>query len=176
VAVDGKPVEYVGQLQQQIAFRKAGESVKVEVARKGGVRKTLEVRLQEVAAPKDVASRDDNTGDSADSSDEAAASIDLLGLTVQPVDQDAVQQFELEPGQRGLLVTGVVPGGPSDGEVADPDAGGPDIILSVEGKPVKSVADLKGALKGFTKDDIVSLRIYNTQAKSRRIERIRLGE
>ncbi|HEV8456526.1 MAG TPA: trypsin-like peptidase domain-containing protein, partial [Gemmatimonadales bacterium] len=176
VAVDGKPVEYVGQLQQQIAFRKAGESVKVEVARKGGVRKTLEVRLQEVAAPRDVASRDDNTGDSADSSDEAAASIDLLGLTVQPVDQDAVQQFELEPGQRGLLVTGVVPGGPSDGEVADPDAGGPDIILSVEGKPVKSVADLKGALKGFKKDDIVSLRIYNTQAKSRRIERIRLGE
>jgi serine protease Do len=176
VAVDGKPVEYVGQLQQQIAFRKAGESVKVEVARKGGVRKTLEVRLQEVAAPRDVASRDDNTGDSADSSDEAAASIDLLGLTAQPVDQDAVQQFELEPGQRGLLVTGVVPGGPSDGEVADPDAGGPDIILSVEGKPVKSVADLKGALKGFKKDDIVSLRIYNTQAKSRRIERIRLGE
>jgi serine protease Do len=176
VAVDGKPVEYVGQLQQQIAFRKAGESVKVEVARKGGVRKSLEVRLQEVAAPKDVASRNDNVSDSADSSDEAAASIDLLGLTVQPVDQDAVQQFELQPGQRGLLVTGVVPGGPSDGEVADPDAGGPDIILSVEGKPVKSVADLKGALKGFKKDDIVSLRIYNTQAKSRRIERIRLGE
>ena len=48
VAVDGKPVEYVGQLQQQIAFRKAGETVKVEVARKGGVHKTLEVRLQEV--------------------------------------------------------------------------------------------------------------------------------
>jgi serine protease Do len=177
VAVDGKPVEYVGQLQQQIAFRKAGESVKVEVARKGGVRKALEVRLQEVAAPKDVADRDANgPTDSADSSDEAATSIDLLGLTVQPVDQDAVQQFGLEPEQRGLLVTGVNPGGPAYGEVADPDAGGPDIILSVEGKPVKSVADLKQALKGFKKDDIVSLRIYNTQAKSRRIQRIRLGE
>jgi serine protease Do len=177
IAVDGKPVEYVGQLQQQIAFRKAGESVKVEVARKGGVRKTLEVRLQEVAAPREVASSDaDRASDSGDSSDEAAASIDLLGLTVQPVDQDAVQQFELEPSQRGLLVTGVVAGGPSYGEVADPDTGGPDIILSVEGKPVRSVADLKGALKGFKKDDIVSLRIYNTQAKSRRIERIRLGE
>jgi serine protease Do len=177
IAVDGKPVEYVGQLQQQIAFRKAGESVKVEVARKGGVRKTLEVRLQEVAAPREVASSDaDRASDSGDSSDEAAASIALLGLTVQPVDQDAVQQFELEPSQRGLLVTGVVAGGPSYGEVADPDTGGPDIILSVEGKPVRSVADLKGALKGFKKDDIVSLRIYNTQAKSRRIERIRLGE
>jgi serine protease Do len=177
VAVDGKPVEYVGQLQQQIAFRKAGESVKVEVARKGGVRKTLEVRLQEVAPPKDVASRDaDRTNDSADSSDETAASIDLLGLTVQPVDQDAVQQFDLAPDQRGLLVTGVTPGGPSYREVVDPDTGGPDILLSVEGKPVKTVSELKQVLKGFKKDDIVSLRIYNAQAKSRRIERIRLGE
>jgi S1-C subfamily serine protease len=60
--------------------------------------------------------------------------------------------------------------------VADPDQGGPDIILSVEGKPMKSVAELKQALKGFKKDDIVSLRIYNTQAKTRRIQRIRLGE
>jgi serine protease Do len=177
VAVDGKPVEYVGQLQQQIAFRKAGETVKVEVARKGGVHKTLDVRLQEVAAPKQTADgSSDQSNSASDSSDEAAASIDLLGLTVQPVDQEAVQQFELAPDQRGLLVTGVTPGGPSYGEVADPDQGGPDIILSVEGKPMKSVADLKQALKGFKKDDIVSLRIYNTQAKTRRIQRIRLGE
>jgi serine protease Do len=177
VAVDGKPVEYVGQLQQQIAFRKAGETVKVEVARKGGVHKTLDVRLQEVAAAKDVAGRDsDESSNATDSSDEAAASIDLLGLTVQPVDQDAVQQFQLEPDQRGLVVTGVTPGGPSYGEVADPEAGGPDIILAVEGKSVKSVADLKQVLKNFKKDNIVSLRLYNTHAKSRRIERIRLGE
>ncbi|MEA2712491.1 MAG: serine protease Do [Gemmatimonadales bacterium] len=177
VAVDGKPVEYVGQLQQQIAFRKPGETVKVEVARKGGVHKTLDVRLQEVAAPKQTADGSpDQSNDASDSSGDAAASIDLLGLTVQPVDQDAVQQFELAPDQRGLLVTGVTPGGPSYGEVADPDQGGPDIILSVEGKPMKSVAELKQALKGFKKDDIVSLRIYNTQAKTRRIQRIRLGE
>jgi serine protease Do len=177
VAVDGTPVEYVGQLQQQIAFRKAGETVKVEVARKGKVRKTYEVRLQEVAPPKVTASRDsDQSNDASDSNAESAASIDLLGLTVQPVDQDAVQQFELAPDQRGLLVTGVTAGGPSYREVADPDNGGPDIILSVEGKSVKTVSDLKQALKGFKKDDIVSLRIYNTQAKTRRIERIRLGE
>ena len=60
--------------------------------------------------------------------------------------------------------------------MADPDQGGPDIILSVEGKPVKSVADLKQALKGDKAGDIVTLRIYNTQAKNHRIERIRLGE
>jgi serine protease Do len=177
VAVDGTPVEYVGQLQQQVAFRKAGEKVKVEVARKGGVRKTFEVRLQEVSAPRETAAGDAGaTDESANSSEEAAADIDLLGLTVQPVDQDAVQQFELKPDQRGLMVTGVTAGGPAQGEVADPDNGGPDILLSVEDKPVKSVADLKQALKGDKAGDIVTLRLYNTQAKTHRIERIRLGE
>jgi serine protease Do len=176
VAVDGKPVEYVGQLQQQIAFRKAGDKVKVEVARKGGERKALEVRLQEVAAPRDAASRESGkSNDEADSSDEAAASVDLLGLTVQPVDQDAVRQFDLSSDQRGLVVTGVTPGGPAYGSIADPDNGGPDIILELEGKPVKTTADLKQALKSYKADDIVSLRLYNTQAKTRRVERIRLG-
>ena len=176
VSVDGTPVEYVGQLQQQVAFRKPGDKVKVEVARKGGVRKTFEVRLQEVPAAKHTAAGDgEATGDAADSSDEAA-DIDLLGLTVQPVDKDAVEQFELKPEQRGLMVTGVTPGGPAQGEIAGPDNGGPDIILSVEGKSVRSVADLKQALKGDKSGDIVTLRLYNTQAKSHRVERIRLGE
>jgi serine protease Do len=176
VSVDGAPVEYVGQLQQQVAFRQAGEKVKVEVARKGGVRKTFEVRLQEVSAPKDTASRDADATDDAESNDEAAADIDLLGLTVQPVDQDAVEQFELRPDQRGLMVTGVTAGGPAQGEIAEPENGGPDILLSVEGTPVKSVADLKQALKGDKAGDIVTLRLYNTRAKTHRIERIRLGE
>jgi serine protease Do len=177
VAVDSKPVEYVGQLQQQVGFRKAGDKVKVEVARKGGVRKTLEVPLQEVASPRDVAGRDsDSSGGETVSDDEAATSIDLLGLTVQPLDQDAVRRFDLALDQRGLMVTGVTPGGPSYGEVAEPDTGGPDILLELEGKPVKSAADLKQALKDYRSGDIVSLRIYNSQAKTRRIERIRLGD
>ena len=36
-------------------------------------------------------------------------------------------------------------------------------------------ADVRQALKNYKAGDIVSLRIYNTQAKNRRIERIRLG-
>ena len=174
IAVDGKPVEYVGQLQQQVGFRKAGEKVKVEVARKGGVRKSFEVRLQEVAQPRDIAggkSEDGSLGNNA-----GEASIDLLGLTVQPVDPDAAARFDLPSDQPGVLVTDVTPGGPSYGEVAEPENGGPDIILELEGKPVKTPADLRQELKSYKAGDIVSLRIYNTQAKTRRIERIRLGD
>jgi serine protease Do len=175
IAVDGKPVEYVGQLQQQVGFRKAGDKVKVEVARKGGVRKTIEVRLQEVAQPRDVAAG--NSSDNGAAGDNAGeASIDLLGLTVQPLGQEEARRLDLPSDQRGVVVTEVAPGGPSYGEVAEPETGGPDIILEVEGKPLKTPADLRQALKSYKAGDIVSLRIYNTQAKTRRIERIRLGD
>jgi serine protease Do len=175
VALDGKPVEYVGQLQQQVGFRKPGEKVKVEVARKGGVRKTYDVPLQEVKSTRELA-RSENGGDSGNTADDAGAtSIDLLGVTVQSLDRDDVQQLGLPADQRGVLVTGVTAGGPAYGEVAGPDNGGPDIILDLEGKPVKTPADLRQALKNYKAGDIVSLRIYNTQAKNRRIERIRLG-
>jgi serine protease Do len=176
VAIDGRPVEYVGQLQQQIAFRKPGDKVKVEVARKGGVHKTYEVRLEALPSPKKVANADtDSRGDAASPEGEAS-DIDLLGLTVQPVDQDAVNQFQLKPEQRGLIVTEVTPGGPAQGEIAEPNNGGPDILLSVEGKPVKSTAELRQVLRNYKPGNIVTLRLYNTRAKNNRIERIRLGE
>jgi serine protease Do len=175
ISVDGKPVEYVGQLQQQVGFRKPGEKIKVQVARKGGVRKTYEVPLQEVTSPRELA-RGNTGSDDAGTSEEGEATIDLLGLTVQPLDQNAVQQLELEADQRGVLVTRVIPGGPAYGEVAEPGRGGPDIILELEGKPVRTPAELKQALMQYKAGDIVSLRIYNPQAKARRIERIRLGD
>jgi serine protease Do len=175
ISIDRKPVEYVGQLQQQIAFRKPGESVKVEVARKGGARKTYDVPVKELTAPRGVAARDSGNGD-ADDSDSGAASVGKLGVTVAPVTQDDAAQLGLSKDQRGLLVTDVKPGGPSWGELADPDRGGPDIILEVEGKPVKTSAELRQSLAAMKAGDIVSVRVYNPQAKTRRIERIKLGE
>src|ERR687898_114796 len=177
VSIDGKPVEYVGQLQQQVAFRKAGDKVKVEVARKGGVRKTYEVRLQELSTPREVASAASENRRGADGDDEGTtANINLLGLTVQPVDQAAARELDLGPDQRGLIVTAVTPGGPAQGEVAEPNNGGPDILLSVEGKAVKGTGDLRQVLKNYKAGDIVTLKLYNTRAKTNRIERIRLAD
>ena len=99
-----------------------------------------------------------------------------LGVTVAPVTREDASRFELTPAQTGLMVTDVVAGGPSWGELVDADRGGPDIILEVEGKAVKSTAELQKALDGHKPGEIVSLRIYNAQAKTRRVERIRLGE
>jgi serine protease Do len=175
VSVDGKPVEYVGQLQQQIAFRRPGESVKVDVARKGGARKTFEVKLQALSSSKDTASGD-STASNGDSTNDSAAAIGKLGVTVAPIDENDVRELKLKPDQRGALVTDVKAGGPSYGELVDPDHGGPDIILEVEGSAVRSPADLRKAITSQKAGTIVSLRVYNARTQTRRVERIKLGE
>jgi len=53
-----------------------------------------------------------------------------------------------------------------------PDSG----QILVEGKPVRTAAELRKTIEGMKPGEIVSLRVYNTQAKNRRIERIRLGD
>jgi serine protease Do len=175
VSVDGKPVEYVGQLQQEIAFRQPGETVKLDVARKGGVRKTLEVRLQEVPSSKELASNDSSASNE-DTGNDSAASLGKLGITVAPLDQDDIQQLQLGPDRRGVLVTDVKAGGPSYGELVDPDHGGPDVILEIEGTRLRSPADLRRAIDAQKPGSIVSLRVYNARSHQRRVERIKLGE
>jgi serine protease Do len=177
VSVDGKPVEYVGQLQQEIAFRQPGETVRVEVARKGGVHKTLDVKLQDLPSKTSVASKDtDTSSDNDNSANSSAATLGKLGITVAPLDDDDVQQLRLKPDQRGALVTDVKAGGPSYGELREPDNGGPDIILGIEDIQVRSPADLKKAIAAQKPGTIVSLRVYNAPTQTRRVERIKLGE
>jgi serine protease Do len=174
IAVDGKPVERVGQLQQVIGFRKPGDVVKVEIARKGGVRKTFNVKLQALNDQPQLAAADQ--GDSDDAGDTGTA-MNRLGISVEPVTPEVAQQLQLPNNMRGLIVTDVTPGGPSwETLLDDPQRNGPDIILSVEGKPVKTEADLRNALKSEKPGSIVTLGIYNPRAQGRRVERIRLGD
>src|SRR4051812_41323058 len=176
VAVDGKPVEYVGQLQQIIGFRRPGDMVKVEVARKGGVRKSFNVKLQPLNDAPEVAAADEQ-GDTDNANSPTGAAMGRLGISVEPVTADVAQQLQVPPDARGLIVTDVTPGGPAwDVLFDDPQRGGPDIILSVEGKPVHTEADLRKTLQGEKVGSIVTLRIYNPRAQARRVERIRLGD
>jgi serine protease Do len=175
ISVDNKPVERVGQLQQVIGFRKPGDVVKVEVARKGGVRKTFDVKLQPWNDQPQVAAA--NEGNTDNSAAPGGSAMNRLGITVEPVTPDVAQQLQLPANMRGLIVTDVTPGGPSWENLSDdPQRTGPDIILSVEGKPVKTEADLRNALKAEKPGSIVTLGVYNPRAQGRRVERIKLAE
>jgi serine protease Do len=172
VAVDGKPVRYVAQLQEMIAFRTPGDLVSVEVARKGGVRATIKVPLQRVGGESGSAVASGSNGSGA--SDDAGSASPKLGVSVAPVDDAASSQLQLPSDVRGVIVVGVQDGSPASGHLAPPNEGGPDVILSLEGKAVTTPDALRSALAGAKSGEIVSLRVYNAQLKTKRIERIRL--
>ncbi|HET8624679.1 MAG TPA: PDZ domain-containing protein, partial [Gemmatimonadales bacterium] len=104
----------------------------------------------------------------------ASAAVGTLGIEVAPLDRVTAQQLELPQGLRGVVVADVRAGGPAFEQIAGPDNGGPDIILAVEGKPVARPADFRAALRGTKPGDIVSLSVFNSQSKTRRVERIKL--
>jgi serine protease Do len=174
ISVAGRPVDYVAQLQEAIAFRKPGESVDVEVARKGGKRATISVPLQR--AKQTVAATAPQTETSSPRSGQReATTLPSLGVTVAALDAATTRSLEIPADVRGVLVMDVDDSSPAAGRLATPQTGGPDIILSVEGEPVATPDSLRAALRSSKPGDIVSLRIYNVQAKNRRIERVRLG-
>ena len=98
------------------------------------------------------------------------------GLSVQPVTGAIAQELQLPADARGLVVTDVAPGGPSWEVLFDEERGGPDVILSVEGKAVKTEADLRNALRAESPGAVVTLRVYNPRQQGRRVERVRLAE
>ncbi|MGH2671129.1 MAG: PDZ domain-containing protein, partial [bacterium] len=182
VTIDGHPVEYTAQLQQTVGFRHPGETVKVEVARKGGVRKIFQVKLISAhEASERLAQRAERSQDRADSPGEAqgAAEIDRLGVKVSPLNNEIARELGLPATARGLLVQTVDPDGPAQGVLFSVETQTPDVILSVEGTPVRTEAELKAALRDVAKKGIVTLIVYNPAvggAGGRRVERMRLED
>ncbi len=174
IAVDGQRVDYVAQLQTAVGFRKPGETVRVEVARKGGVRKTITVRLMEQRAEPVRTARDRGRGEDLEDGGGGAVSFDRLGVTVRALTPEVSQEYEIDPGVRGLVVTEVDPDGPAYGVLRSAEDGNPDVILSVEGTPVRSESDLRKVLADAGKGAIVTLKVYDTRRGDTRIERVKL--
>ena len=159
IAVNGKPVAYSAQLQQAIGFSRPGQVVQIEVARKGGVRKTYAVKLIALN-PTEVAQAGPSERGDSDAATEGTP-MAALGISVQPLKSADAAELGLPRGTGGLVVTDVTPDGPA-WEVLRPANSGmaPDIILSVEGKPVATEADLRAALKNPGPGGIVSLDVF----------------
>jgi serine protease Do len=161
IELDGQPVNYVAELQQRVGFKKPGETVQVTVLRQGGVRKTFTVRLaaQPSANADEVATTDDATG----SGDEASSGSNKLGVAVEPLSSDdTMRDPKLQRAVAGtggaLIVTDVSPDGPAYRKLSAAQ-GNPDLILEVNGKPMRSRADFRAALDGVKTGDIVTVEV-----------------
>lgn len=177
VGIDGAPVQYVAQLQQIVGFRRPGEVVKVEVARRGGARRTYDVRL--TAAEEAVAAATDpagGTGEPGPGSEPETAvaptSIAPLGITVQPITPGAVRELRIPAAITGVMVWDVTPGTAA----ADQLRRG-DIIMAVEETPVTTSRDLEQALGRVGRNTIASLYLFSPTSDGglRRVVRLRVG-
>ncbi|HEY3279338.1 MAG TPA: trypsin-like peptidase domain-containing protein [Gemmatimonadales bacterium] len=183
VAVDGKPVDYVAQLQQRVAFKKPGEPVEVTVLREGSARHTYTVRL--ARAPTEVSDADDGksgTGGSAENALGRSPAGATLGLTLEPITQeDASQQGlrQVVENGGGLVVMEVSADGPAYQSLSGArDSGGAlDIILKVNGKPVRTRAEFRAAVAAVKHGDILTLQVLTRRSQelwSGRIVRIEM--
>ena len=179
IAVDGKRIDRVGQLQQEIGFRRPGDVVKVEVARKGGARRTFDVRLQAL----EPAQLTQSTGDTMEAEGSASTAIGapqtLLGVRTQQITPALAERLGLPAGTRGLMVSDVTVGSPAfDANLIEPGRGAVDIIQEVEGRAVTTDAELGAALRRAGSGAIVTLGILRVgqQGSTRYIRRLRLTD
>jgi serine protease Do len=177
ISVDGQPIESVAQLQQRVGFKKPGETVQVTVVRKGGVRKTIPVRLAAApsAEPQEVADSDEGG-----SKRDAGPMEEALGIAVQPLSQENARDPSLRSVMRaggGLIVSQVSPDGPSYQHLVDDSQGQgyPDIILKMNGQPTRTRAELRQILSTVKAGDIVTLTVLSSTPDGwqQRVVRIR---
>jgi serine protease Do len=157
VAADGVPVRYVAQLQQLVGFRRSGDQVRLEVVRKSG-REELTARLTTIPSSEpEVAQPSSDQRES--ETEKAPAPTNRLGIIVEPLSATLVQRTELPAGTRGLLVRSVPSTSPASGKLFGSDKfSNFDVITAVEGKAVRTEAELRAALKDG-KNGVVSVTV-----------------
>jgi len=175
IAVDGEPALYTAQLQTKIGFRQPGDVVSVTVARKGGERKTYQVRL---AAAADLEPEPVERETSTPARPEASVA-PTIGVAVEEVSRaELVDQglprdaaAELAP---GLRVTRVDPHGPS----RDLRLNQNEIITHIDDTRVTTVSEFEAALARIRSGEIFSVRtafLNSEGAVQHRTVRIKAG-
>ncbi|HJR62131.1 MAG TPA: Do family serine endopeptidase [Gemmatimonadaceae bacterium] len=169
IAVNGREVDRVPTLQRLVREHEPGETITVDVMRYGK-KMSFKVKLAELEADAQVAAVDN----SRDEQREDPANSEKLGIAVEPITADLARRAELSAEQRGLLVTGVS----SDGAAYQRLFPRGDIILEIRypaQRKIRSVSDLEQALSGVKSGEIVSLLVYNIEARRTRVENLRIG-
>ncbi len=143
---DGRKVERVSDLPRAVAGTPVGRDVRLGVVR-DGMPMTLTAK---------VAALDAKEPREADRGERAKPT---LGLALQPLTPALAQQLGVKATQ-GLVVQNVVDGSPA----ADAGFERGDVIVEVDKKPVKSVADLKESVEKHGKGKPMLFRVHRQDA------------
>jgi serine protease Do len=140
---NGQPVHDMNSLRNRVAATAPGTTADLTIVRDGS-QKHLSAKLDEASPAKSARNRD---GGESDSNDKTS-----LGVSVAPVTPEVARQMGIKA-THGLVVQDVNP----DGRAADAGIQSGDVIESVNRQPVKSVDDLRSALKSSTDKPVLLL-------------------
>jgi serine protease Do len=141
VGVDGRPVEDNGDLSRYIASKSPGSTVNLRVLR-GGAEQTISVTLGTFP---------DETADN----DNESSRHGQLGMSLRNLTPDTAERLELPRNTKGVVVSSV-----EAGEAAE-EAGLArlDVILSVNGTAVGTVAEFEREIDRARPDGVARLRV-----------------
>jgi len=122
VRFDGQAAHDVTRLRNQVSETAPGREVEIQVFRDGRLQ-TLRVRIRE------------QSGENV--SPTAVASASGLGLRLRDLTADDARQLGLPPTQHGVITTAVAAMGAGERAGVQPN----DVIVSVQGEPVKNTDD-----------------------------------
>jgi serine protease Do len=125
---DGQPVTGVASLRGLVAATRPGQRVPVEIFRDGR-RQTLTIQVAEQETPRASRSKEP-TGSHP------------MGVVVRDLDAAIAQQIGLSASTRGALVVEVEPLSAAENAGVQPN----EVIVSVQGEPVRSAGELRQAL------------------------------
>ncbi len=148
VGFDGAPVEDPRDLAKKVARAGPGHVARIDVVR-DGERRTLRVELGEMPAEVERAEAPP---------EERTAGTAALGLRVAVLDAELRARFRIPEGVEGLVILEVDPEGPAAEKGLQPG----DVIADAGGRPVRSVADLRAAVRAAEKAGrrAVLLRVF----------------
>jgi len=154
--IGGRPVAGLGALQSEIEFAEVGAEVTLTVHRDGKAREftvrpeALPERVRPPEPPREVVERRAVAEVNPNQTD-----FPNLGLRLGEPEVRLTRRFRVREGLRGLIVTGVTPGGPAD-------QGGLDIgmvVTDIAGRRVETLDDARKALDARPKDRDLLVRI-----------------
>jgi len=140
-AVDGKPLDDVGHFRNLIAATPPGTRVRLTLVRDGR-EQTLEVALAEAPErPRPVATK------------QTSSAPGQPGLAVTDLTPELARRLPPGSPKSGAVVTGVASGGPAAEAGLQPG----DVIVELNGRPVRSAQDVQREMQQAGRRELVAL-------------------
>jgi S1-C subfamily serine protease len=142
-----------------------------------GQKRSFGVRLTELAEPARAAATGNRpTERPTANAGPAAIKNDALGISMGSVPAELATRANLAANKRGVMVTDVVPLGPSYNKLGEQDVIF-EVLYPAPRRPIRSTADLQAVLNSLKDGDYVSLNVHSLAqgGGGDRVVNIRLG-